>query len=122
MEEDSIQLMLHKAICLLEETNTRLDEIERRLDEQQQELATQELRRTEDVEKLLNCSRSTIDRRRKETWQEGIHWWQEGGRKIYNLVLIKDWVMNQHDSVAHQRAIEQWAKRLPSNQGKRKRA
>ena len=119
MKEDGIQLIL-KALCLLEEANIRLDEIKCRLDAQQKEAGTQELGRTEDVEKLLNCSRSTIDRRRKDTWQEGIHWWQEGGRKIYNLVLIKDWVMNQHDSVAHQRAIEQWAKQLPSNQGKRK--
>lgn len=122
MEEDSIQLMLRQALNLLEATNARLDEIERCLETQRQDLPTQEIGLTEDVQAMLRCSRSTIDRRRKEQWQEGIYWWQEGGRKIYNLVLIKDWVMNQHDSVAHQRAIEQWAKRLPSNQGKRKRA
>lgn len=122
MEGDNIQEMLRRALCLLEKTNTRLDEIERRLNEQQKDLVLKELGRTEDVVELLGCSRSTIDRRCKESWQEGIHWWQNGGMKIYNLVLIKDWVVNQYDSVAHQRAVEKWVKSLPSNQGKRKQA
>ncbi|HEY9295846.1 MAG TPA: hypothetical protein VIQ31_05640, partial [Phormidium sp.] len=93
MEEDTIRL-LHRALNLLEETNTRLNEIERLLEEHERTLPIQEIGKTEDVQKLLKCSRSTIDRRRKEQWCEGVHWWQEGGRPVFNLPLIKDWLIN----------------------------
>ncbi|PMB13052.1 hypothetical protein CI592_01390 [Fischerella thermalis CCMEE 5328] len=43
-----------------------------------------------------------------------------GGHKRYNLELLTDWLINQQDPNAHQRAIDHYLKSLPSNQGRRK--
>ncbi|MGG6239389.1 hypothetical protein [Leptolyngbya sp. KIOST-1] len=50
---------------------------------------------------------------------EGVHWVRVNSRCIrYNLELIKDWLHNRHDPVAHQRAIEIYQASLLSNQRK----
>jgi hypothetical protein len=50
-------------------------------------------------------------------WIEGIHWVRVGSRKtLYNRELILDWLVNQCNPEAHQKAIEIYLSRLPSNQ------
>ncbi|MEO0356477.1 MAG: hypothetical protein AAF268_16775 [Cyanobacteria bacterium P01_A01_bin.3] len=50
---------------------------------------------------------------------EGIHWVRINSRCTrYNLDLVKDWLQNRHDPVAHQRAIEVYQASLLSNQKK----
>lgn len=122
MADEEIQSMFRKALELLYETNQRLDEIEQHLDQQETSMLETELGRTSDVQILLKCSRSTVERRRKQEWIEGIHWWQEGDRPIFNLPLIRDWLIHQNDPVTHQRTIDRWARSLTSNQKHKKRA
>lgn len=51
------------------------------------------------------------------SWVEGIHWVRVGTRKIlYNRDLVLDWIANQSNPQAHQRAIETYLIQLPSNQ------
>jgi tRNA(His) 5'-end guanylyltransferase len=46
---------------------------------------------------------------------EGIHWIKFNSRCIlYNLELLQDWVHNQNDQAAHQRAIARYQATLPS--------
>lgn len=47
---------------------------------------------------------------------ENIHWIRINSKVIrYNLPLMLDWMQNRNDPVAHQRAIEQYFSKLPSN-------
>ena len=66
----------------------------------------------------LNFSASTLRRyRNEEIWIEGLHWIRLNSRCIrYNLELIQDWIHNQEDPAAHQRAIAIYQARLLSNQ------
>jgi hypothetical protein len=51
---------------------------------------------------------------------EGIHYVKLNSRTIrYNSDLLKDWIQNRHDQLAHQRAIEIYQSGLMS--GKKKR-
>ena len=70
----------------------------------------------------LNMSASTLKRyRRSGEWIEGLHWVRINSRCIrYNLELLKDWLHNREDPVAHSRAIAIYQKTLLNNQ-KRKR-
>jgi hypothetical protein len=50
-------------------------------------------------------------------WIEGIHWVKLNSRCVrYNLDLIQDWLQNQSDPAAHQKAIERYQANLLSNQ------
>jgi hypothetical protein len=59
---------------------------------------------------LLKVSPSTLDRYRKqELIKEGIHWsLLPGGELRFSKALLHNWVINQSDPAAHQRAIENW--------------
>ncbi len=61
---------------------------------------------------------STAKRRRLSgEWVEGVHWTRMGERKVlFNLPLIKDWLINRNHPDMHQRAIELYLTSLPSNQ------
>jgi hypothetical protein len=44
-------------------------------------------------------------------WIEGIHWVKINSRCVrYNLDLIQDWLQNQSDPAAHQKAIAHYTK------------
>ncbi len=48
---------------------------------------------------------------------EGIHYSRISPQTIrYNLPLFKDWWVNRNDPVAHQRAVNNYLRSLPSNQ------
>ncbi|MEL6263585.1 MAG: hypothetical protein AAFR12_21275 [Cyanobacteria bacterium J06626_6] len=66
----------------------------------------------------LNLSSSTLKKyRRNGEWIEGLHWVRINSRCIrYNLELIKDWLHNRNDPVAHLKAIETYQRSLLSNQ------
>jgi hypothetical protein len=69
------------------------------------------------IEKL-NIGTTTLKKYRNEgMWIEGLHWIKLNSRCIrYNLELIQDWIHNQEDPAAHQRAIDLYQARLLSNQ------
>lgn len=60
---------------------------------------------------LKNC-------RFKNALVEGIHWIRLNSRILYNVDLVLDWVQNQGDPIAHQRAIKTYLAKLPSNKTK----
>ncbi len=66
----------------------------------------------------FNFGATTLKRYRTEgVWIEGLHWIKLNSRCIrYNLELIQDWIHNQEDPAAHQRAIDIYQARLLSNQ------
>ena len=66
----------------------------------------------------LNLSHSTLKKYRLEgDWIEGIHWVRINSRCVrYNIELIKDWLHNRRDPIAHQRAIDIYQASLLSNQ------
>ena len=72
----------------------------------------------QEATQCLKLSDSTLKRyRSKGLLVEGLHWVRINSRVIrYNLELLKDWAINRHDPVAHQRAIERYQSRLLSNQ------
>lgn len=50
-------------------------------------------------------------------WKEGIHWVRPTGKQLlFCLPLILDWMVNHADPQAHERAIANFLKSLPSNQ------
>jgi hypothetical protein len=54
-------------------------------------------------------------------WIEGIHWYRINSRLVlYNLPLISDWVANRMSPRAHERAVENYLRSLPSNQPKKR--
>jgi tRNA(His) 5'-end guanylyltransferase len=68
----------------------------------------------------LNLSSSTLKKYRLNgEWIEGLHWVRINSRCIrYNLELIKDWLHNRSDPMAHQCAISIYQQTLLSNQKK----
>lgn len=52
---------------------------------------------------------------------EGIHWVRINSRVLYNVQLVLDWIQNQGDPIAHQRAIDTYLGKLPSNNIKTRR-
>lgn len=66
----------------------------------------------------LNLSTATLKKYRTQgLWIEGIHWVRINSRCVrYNLELLKDWVQNRNNPVAHQRAIDAYQASLLSNQ------
>lgn len=70
---------------------------------------------------LLGISPRTLERRIEEgELQAEIHYWQEGGKLIFDLPLLRDWQRNRHNPTAHQRAIEARRQALPSSIKKKK--
>ena len=60
----------------------------------------------------------------RENWIRGIHFVQLNGDRgdyRYNKELIKDWLANRSDPIAHQQAIEVWNSRRLCNQSVRSR-
>lgn len=52
---------------------------------------------------------------------KGIHWIALNSRTVrYNLPLLMDWLQNEFEPAAHQRAIDAYLAALPSNQPKKK--
>ena len=49
---------------------------------------------------------------------EGIHWVKLNSRVLYNVQLVLDWIQNQGDPTAHQKAIEFYFSKLPCNNTK----
>lgn len=49
---------------------------------------------------------------------EGTHWVRLNSRVMYNVPLLLDWIHNQSDPVAHERAIANYLANLPCNQRK----
>lgn len=71
----------------------------------------------------FNLSSSTLKKYRLEgDWIEGIHWVRINSRCVrYNLELIRDWLHNRHDPIAHQRAIAAYEETLLSYQTRAKK-
>jgi hypothetical protein len=73
-----------------------------------------------DAEQLSGFSCETLKKwRLSGKLIQGIHWIKIGDsdRVVrYNSVLLIDFLQNQNDPVAHQRAIDQYLAGLPSNQ------
>ena len=74
----------------------------------------------QEIIKATGLSASSLKRLRLSgTWIENIHWVRVGTRKIiYNDELILDWLVNQSNHSAHQKAIELYLASLPSNRSK----
>lgn len=75
---------------------------------------------------LLCIHWKTLAQYRKDKnigWIEGVHYSKlPSGEYRYNDLLLKDWLANQHDPIAHQRAIELYRASLPSNQTTRRKS
>lgn len=71
---------------------------------------------------LTGLSGETLKRyRRSGQWIEGIHWIKINERLIrYNWPLLKDWLQNCQDPIAHQRAIAAYQSTLLSNQARKR--
>lgn len=67
---------------------------------------------------VIECSDDTLkDWRLSGKLIEGVHWTKLGPQKnLYNQPLIEDFLANQHDPAAHQRAIDLYLASLQSNQ------
>lgn len=95
-----------------------LERIEDKLDAQLPETGSKS-----DAAKLLSCSVKTLERRiEADELNEGVHYWHEGGKMVFDLPLLRDWQRNRHNPAAHQRAIEVRRQQLPSQQKRRKKA
>lgn len=91
-----------------------LERIEQKLD-----TALPETGSKADAARILGINPRTLERRLDELI-EGVHYWREGDRPIFDLELIRDWQRNRDNPTAHQRAIEVRRQQLLSQQ-KRKR-
>ncbi|MEO0759483.1 MAG: hypothetical protein AAFY78_21720 [Cyanobacteria bacterium J06648_16] len=72
---------------------------------------------------VMNClklSNSTLKKYRYSgEWIEGLHWVRLNSRCVrYNLDLIKDWLHNRENPVAHERAISRYQRSLLSHPNK----
>jgi hypothetical protein len=67
-----------------------------------------------EVRSLLgDISVKTLGRYRAKYWHCGIHYVQPVQRCLYIKPMILDWMLNQKEPSAHQRAMEAW---LAANQ------
>lgn len=73
-----------------------------------------------EMSKLTGLSGETLKKyRRTNLLTEGIHWVRVSPKLIlYCVPLVLDWLQNQGDPVAHQRAIENYQATFLSNQNK----
>lgn len=89
---------------------TVLERIEQKLDS-----ASAETGEKRDAAKILGISIKTLERRLPEL-TENVHYWQEGGKTIFDLNLMRDWQRNRNNPIAHQKAIELRRQQLLSQQ------
>ena len=69
------------------------------------------------LSQLTSLSEHTFKSYRRSKWLEGVHWVRLTAKTIrYNWPLIRDWLHNQEDPEAHQRAIANYQAQLLSNQ------
>jgi len=73
--------------------------------------------------KILNCSESTLRRRIKTDFREGLHWVQrtKGSTISFNQRLLEDYMAHLGDPDAHLPAIEAYKAHLQKHHSKRKR-
>lgn len=73
------------------------------------------------IAKVTGLSPETIRRYRyRGLLKENLHWVTINPRLVlYIEPLVLDWFLNQNDPVAHQRAIDHYLSKLPSNQRKK---
>jgi hypothetical protein len=74
------------------------------------------------------CEQFSISRSTLKKWRiglgpispiliEGAHWYRIDGKDCrFNSQLIEDFLLNQNNPTAHQRAIENYLRSLPSSQ------
>ena len=76
------------------------------------------------ISKLTGLSADTLKKYRKQHLLiEGIHWVRLNSKSIrYCIPLVLDWMHNQADRAAHERAIESYQSKLLSNQPKPRRS
>lgn len=71
---------------------------------------------TQKTVQLCGLSASTLKRLRFDgRLREGLHWTRVTGRILFCLPLLIDWLANQSDPAAHDRAIQNFLATLPSN-------
>lgn len=99
---------------VLDRIATVLERIEEKLDVQLPETGSKR-----EAAQLLGVSLRTLERRLEEL-QSGIHYWHEGGKLVFDLLLLRDWQRNRNNPIAHQRAIEVRRQSLPSAKKKRR--
>lgn len=71
---------------------------------------------------IVGCHPSKLSRNRREWgWINGVHFFKrdKGSTVLYNQPMIEDWLVNANNPHAHQRAIENFRRSLPS--GKKKK-
>jgi hypothetical protein len=76
----------------------------------------------EEAAAFLKIGVRTLDRYRQQNLlQEGIHYFTlPGGDLRFSRVLLHNWVVNQADPAAHQRAIENWRAEQLENRRRRR--
>ena len=111
--EEQTQELLKQAIAVFQQTSTMLDSLigsnSSNLIDKHQAAA------------IVHKHWKTLSGYREKYWTEGIHYFpQPDGSYLYNRMLLEDWLVNWQHIHAHQKAIENWASTLPSNQEARK--
>jgi hypothetical protein len=74
---------------------------------------------------LLGCHPDSLARSRRNAnygWIEGVHFVRLNSSSVrYNLTLLQDWLMNRHNQLAHQRAVEAYYLVISHQKKSRKR-
>ncbi|MEM9451695.1 MAG: hypothetical protein AAGA75_24625 [Cyanobacteria bacterium P01_E01_bin.6] len=78
---------------------------------------------TEEACELLRCKPDALKALR-DSWISGVHYVKRGRGStapvLYIQEMILDWLVNQDSPTAHQAAIENFRRSLPSGQKKKK--
>ena len=70
-----------------------------------------ELGNAQDVANLLSLKPRSLERYRKDKWIEGAHYFKVNPIKIlYNLTLIRDWLLNRSNPERHNLQIQLFLK------------
>lgn len=111
---------LERLNSLLSQIAGNLTELSRRMDLIEGKLANHPIDTAEACQ-LLGVTRTTLQKFR-ESWIAGVHYFPQGEQRrvLYNRELLIDWQQNRLNATAHQAAVEQWLRKQPSNQRKRK--
>ena len=116
--------MLQQAIALLQRTETLLDELHARLDRWETPGVVPEWVDKHDAAKIVCKHWKTLDRWRvapDSTLIAGVHWQHDGGEIVYHAALLQDWYRHRSHPATHQRTIERFLARQPSQQPKRRK-
>jgi hypothetical protein len=80
---------------------------------------------SEEACEFLKCEKDTLKSLR-EHWIEGVHYFKRGkgltAPILFNRELILDWLANQSSPQAHQVAMENFRRSLPSGQKRNRKA